>query len=261
MSIATTIFHAQTRSVEEVERALEKVFKAQNRPSVTRLEGTFSAVLARALDPNLAANYRYVICRPHPQSGWTPIIELGVRTVGLEARLSHALGGAAVFTVFVYGDGLSGYRLARNGVEVDRYTSDPTYLLDNADIPTEGEVSLEHPDPERERGHPERFADLLPEGTAPEDVTRVVLAPGWWERHDAEIATASTKTAASTEVASEGNSEEDDEEEIEEVDEIDRLRCIALALELWGPDEYPFAQELEDIPNKLVGPALLLGFA
>ncbi|GEM_PF-915755 len=278
MSIATTIFHAKTHSIEAVERALETVFKAQNRPAVMRLEGTFSAVLARALDPNLAANYRYLICRPHPQSAWIPIIELGVRTVGLEERLSRALGGAAVFTIFVYGDGLSGYRLARNGVEVDRYTSDPTYLLDSADIPAEreGEVRLEHPDQERERGRPERFADLLPEGTAPEDVWRVVLAPGWWEQHDAEVAAQAAEGGSAPEdngnsgqvaqssvnVQDDQNDQEgDQDDEEEEVDEVDRLRCIALALELWGPDDYPFAQELEDIPNKLVGPALFVGFA
>ncbi len=293
MSIATTIFHAYTTSLAAVERALEQVFAAQDRPRVTRLEGTFSAVLARATDIDLAANYRYLICRPRPGSPWTPIIELGVRTVGLEAQLSRALDGAAVFTIFVYGDGVSGYRLARNGSEVDRYASDPTYLLDLASIPsTNGEVSLAHPNPERERGRPERFADLLPEGTSPDDFARVVLAPGWWEAHDAALAAGSAAGEAPTDAATDevrdasgdgdipsdvndamevttadvddmddADDGEDDGEEEEVVDEVDRMRCIALALELWGPDEYPFAQELEDIPNKLVGPAILLGFA
>jgi len=44
------------------------------------------------------------------------------------------------------------------------------------------------------------------------------------------------------------------------VDEVDRMRCIALALELWGPTEYPFGQELEDISNKEVGPGIILAF-
>jgi len=308
MSIATTIFHAHTTSIAAVERALEQVFTAQDRPRVTRLEGAFSAVLARATDIDLAANYRYLICRPHPNAPWTPIIELGVRTVGLEERLSRALDGAAVFTTFVYGDGVSGYRLARAGAEVDRYASDPTYLLDLASIPrasANGEVSLAHPNPERERGRPERFADLLPEGTSPADFARVVLAPGWWEAHDATTSEGATDQSAETPGAAtmvgtanvaattepdesatdtvegarsvaavvdgadedanldeDGDGADDDEGEDEEVvDEVDRMRCIALALELWGPDDYPFAQELEDIPNKLVGPAIFLGFA
>ena len=300
MSIATTIFHAYTTSLAAVERALEDAFTAQDRPRVTRLEGAFSTVLAKATDIDLAANYRYLICRPHPGAPWTPIIELGVRTVGLEARLSRALDGAAVFTTFVYGDGVSGYRLARDGAEVDRYTSDPTYLLDLASIPrasADGQVNLTHPNPEQERGRPELFADLLPEGTSPVDFARVVLAPGWWEAHDAEMATgdaAGATTGQATDAqatsaedvadAAEAATDEDDNvrsainddaddvsrdagdtddegEEEEVVDEVDRMRCIALALELWGPDDYPFAQELEDIPNKLVGPAILLGFA
>jgi hypothetical protein len=44
------------------------------------------------------------------------------------------------------------------------------------------------------------------------------------------------------------------------VDEVDRMRCIGLALELWGPSEYPFAQELEDIANKDAGPTIALAF-
>jgi hypothetical protein len=41
---------------------------------------------------------------------------------------------------------------------------------------------------------------------------------------------------------------------------VDRMRCIALALELWGPTEYPFGQELEEIPNKAIGPGIILAF-
>ena len=52
--------------------------------------------------------------------------------------------------------------------------------------------------------------------------------------------------------------EDDDEEDL--VDEVDRMRCIALALELWGPTEYPFGQELEEIPDKVLGPGIILAF-
>jgi len=45
------------------------------------------------------------------------------------------------------------------------------------------------------------------------------------------------------------------------VDEVDRMRCIGLALELWGPSEYPLAQEPEEIPNQVAGPAIALAFA
>ena len=33
------------------------------------------------------------------------------------------------------------------------------------------------------------------------------------------------------------------------MDETDRMRCIALALELWGPSEYPFAQNAGGYPQ------------
>ena len=35
-----------------------------------------------------------------------------------------------------------------------------------------------------DRGHPDRFADLLPSGTEAEDFARIVLRPGWWEEYD-----------------------------------------------------------------------------
>ncbi len=93
------------------------------------------------------------------------------------------------------------------------------------------------------RGRPERFADLLPAGTTAQDFARVVLAPGWWETHDAGAA---------------GAAPDDDDDEL--VDELDRMRCIALAFELWSPDDYPLTQELEDLPNKLIGPAIALAW-
>jgi hypothetical protein len=101
------------------------------------------------------------------------------------------------------------------------------------------------------RGRPERFADLLPQGTTPADFTRVVLAPGWWERHDAGSDAAPAPTLST-------DDDEDGEDEL--VDELDRMRCIALALELWSPDEYPLTQDLEDLPNKLIGPAIALAW-
>jgi hypothetical protein len=253
MSQATTIFHVYDREPEAVERALAEVFAREDRPTVLRLQGTFSGVLAKAVDPGLAANYRYLICRPHPDSKWTPVLELGTRTDGLDVELSHRLGGAAVFTVFVYGNAVSGYRLARGGVEVDRYVSDPTYFATDEDAETTGEkatssTSGSPQDFEVERGHPERFADLLPGDTIPEDFVRVVLRPGWWE--DFEATTGYGPTASA-------EAQQDDEEL---VDEIDRMRCIALALELWGPTEYPFSQELEEVSNKDVGPGIILAF-
>ena len=245
MSTSITVLHIQGQRPEVVEDALTEIFSREERVRVLRIEGTFSAVLARATDPELEAGFRYLILRPHPSSSWTPVLELGNRTEGLDAELSQALGGCAVFTTFVYGDVVSGYRLARAGAEVDRYLSDPTAVAgdkDTDDVPPPAARELE--DVEAVRGHPDRYADLLPSGTAPEDFVRVVLRPGWWEQHDAD----STRGGA------------DDEEE-DVVDETDRMRCIGLALELWMPEEYPFAQEPEDIPNKVAGPAIAVAFA
>ena len=243
MTQATTIFHVYDRDTEAVERALTEVFAREGRPSVLRLQGTFSAVLAKAVDIDLSANYRYLLCRPHADSKWTPLLELGTRTDGLDVELSRQLDGAPVFTVFVYGDAVSGYRLARGGNEMDRYSSDPTYFITDEEA--------ERPDYEAERGHPERFADLLPGDTDAADFVRVVLRPGWWEDFEATTGYAVNSPASS-------DAEEGDEEDL--VDEVDRMRCIALALELWGPAEYPFGQELEEIPNKDVGPGIVLAF-
>jgi len=255
MSTATTALHVRGRGPEEVERALEAIFAREGRPRALRLQGTFSAVLARALDPDLDASYRYLILRPPAGAAWTPLLELGNRTEGLDRALSQDLDGAPVFSAFVYGDGLSGYRLARDGAEIDRYLSDPTYLAgagaeegDEAEGTDTGGVAAA--DPEAVRGRPGRFADLLPAGTSPEDFARVVLRPGWWEERDA---------AENAAVAAGGASGDAEEEDL--VDEADRMRCIGLALELWGPSEYPFAGELEEIANKDAGPALALAFA
>ncbi len=245
MSIATTIFHIQGRTPEQIEAALSAIFTREERAQTLRVEGSYSAVLARVDDPALAAAYRYLALRPHGASDWTPLLELGARTEGLDAELSSALAGATIFTVYQYGEVISGYRVTRAGVEVDRYCSDPTAFAGEESIGEEDSDAAR--DDEALRGHPERFADLLPEGTAPEDFVRVVLAPGWWERHDAGA-------AAAPAVADEAGDEE-------LVDEVDRMRCIALALELWSPDDYPLTQELEDLPNRLVGPALALAWA
>jgi hypothetical protein len=241
-----------------VEDALTAVFAREERPRALRLEGTFSAVLARATDPALDAAYSYLIARPHPAAQWVPVLELANRTEGLDTALSAALEGAAVFTIFVYDDGLSGYRLARDGVPVDSYTSDPTYFA-------EGPVPAERL--EEQRGHPERFVDLLPPGTAPADFTRVVLRPGWWEEQEAGQDVNLTPRPATADGAAEElegtgqGGEAAGGEESWLVDEADRMRCIALALELWGPADYPFAGDLSDLPNKLAGPAIAVAFA
>ncbi|HKS69591.1 MAG TPA: hypothetical protein VJQ45_04190 [Ktedonobacterales bacterium] len=255
MSTERTVVHVYGQGPEAVERALGTVFANEERASALRLEGTYSAVLRRATSPDLAAGYRYIILRPHAPSQWTPVLALGNRTVGLEAELSRLLGGAPVFSTFVYGDTVSGYRMARDGAEVDRYLSDPTFFMEAEDG---GEAPHEAAGPaldmlaEAERGHPERFADLLPAGTAPEDFWRVVLAPGWWEEREGTAEAQPQQPAAG-----EGDAGDEDEEL---VDEEDRMRCIGLALELWGPQEYPLAQEPEEIPDNAAGPAIAVAF-
>jgi hypothetical protein len=270
MAYGITALHVRGAAPEGVERALTALFADEGRAVALRLEGTFGAVLRRLTDPTLEAAYRYLICRPHPSSAWTPLLELGARADGLEAALSRALGGAEVFAVFAYGDGLSGYRLARGGALLDAYASDPTYFATEP-LPA---AAIEE-----RRGHPERFADLLPAGTAPEEMARVVLRPGWWEAYDAAalapgaLTPGPSPTAAgegSQRATGEGGEEQDevrDEEEEEEmedvVDEVDRARCIALALELWSPTEYPFARdadELAELPDRAVGPATALAY-
>jgi hypothetical protein len=228
-----------------IEDALSAIFTGEERARVLRLEGSYRSVLARLTDPDLEAAYRYLICRPHAGSLWTAVIEAGMRTEGLDIELSRALDGAAVFSAFVYGEDVAGYRLARQGALVDRYLSDPTYFAE--DDPPAGEI-------ERDRGHPERFADLLPTGTTPEDFVRVVLRPGWWEEHDA--ATAGTPDPSRSVAA---NVADPDNEGM--VDEVDRMRCIALALELWEPAEYPFTEELETLENGTVGPVIAVAYA
>jgi hypothetical protein len=252
MSTSITMIHVRDKDPGAVEQALESIFAGEERPRRLRIEGTFSACLSRLDGVSPEASYRYLICRPPADSSWTPVLELGNRTDGLELELSRGLHGATVFTVFVYGDLISGYRLARSNQYVDRYTSDPSILQSESSDSEESNGEAEKSPPattgidnyERERGHPERFLDLLPAGTSPEDFTRIVLRPGWWEEAELEAA------------APEG---EEAGELVDVVDETDRMRCIALALELWGPTEYPFAQDAEDIPNK-VGPAIALAF-
>ncbi len=243
MSTSITVLHVHRHTPEEVEHALAAVFAREERARALRLEGTYAAVLARAIDPELAASYAYVILRPHLAARWTPVLELGNRTEGLDVEISRLL---------------SGYRLARRGAEVDRYASDPTALHDTAqDAAEQAEPSeFEPSEPaqlEAWRGHPERFADLLPPGTAPEEFARVVLRPGWWDEHDAAATPAPGDDEAAT------AAEDDDAEGI--VDETDRMRCIGLAIELWGPSEYPFAQDPEEIPNKVAGPAIAVAYA
>jgi hypothetical protein len=180
-------------------------------------------------------------------TGWTPFIELGLRAEGLDVELSQALRGAVIVAVFTVGGIVSGYRVVREGAEVDRYVSDPT-AFEEADRDT---PALSADEIEALRGRPERFADLLPDGTAPEEFMRVVLTPGWWEEHD-------TAGEMAGEEASGGGDAGDEGEEL--VDEEDRARCIGLALELWAADSYPLAGDLEDVPNNVAGPAIALGW-
>ncbi|HKV85852.1 MAG TPA: hypothetical protein VJN88_14965, partial [Ktedonobacterales bacterium] len=238
------------RSPLDVERALTAIFAREGSDARLRIEGTYSAVLARLTAPTLEAGFRYLIARPHPAAPWTPVLELGERANGLDIALSRELAGCDVFTATAYGQVFAGYRAARGGALLDQYCSDPTVSRDeDVDAADSGErvddgVSADL------RGHPERFADLLPADTSPEDFARVVLRPGYWEQVESEQGSGGVPTA-----------QEDNEEGDEIVDEVDRMRCIALALELWGPEEYPFACEPEDIPNATVGPAVALAFA
>ena len=256
MSEISTIFHVYGHDADAVERALTDIFTGEGRSTALRLEGTFSAVLARVtdpdLDPDLDAAYRYLILRPHDTSRWTPVFELGNRTEGLDVELSRTLDGAPVFTIFEYGETVSGYRLARGGALVDRYISDPTWLEDDEQEGT-GAAPEPPPDLEALRGHPERFADLLPPDTAPEDFARVVLTPGWWEDY---VASTGEATSEATSMETSANKTTDDEM----VDERDRMRCIALALELWSPIEYPLTQDTDDISNKEAGPGIVLAY-
>jgi hypothetical protein len=266
MATSLTVVHVQGHGPSEVEHALEAIFAAEERPRLLRIEGSFSAVRERLEAAAEKARYRYLICRPAAGSAWTPVLELGNRTIELEGRLSDQLNGCAVFTIFVYGDVISGYRMARAGMEIDRYTSDPTIFgagTEDAEepgsSPTEQEASYE-----LERGHPERFADLLPPGTSALDFSRVVLQPGWWQ--DQILAAAADshdlEAAADTEVQHDMEPDAPQGEDLTLlVDEVDRMKCIGLALELYGPTEYPFSQDLEDIPNRLVGPAIALAFS
>jgi hypothetical protein len=250
MSTVSTILHVYGYDADTVERALTTIFTGEERQTTLRLEGTFSAVLGRLTDPDLDAAYRYLICRPHDLSRWTPVLELGNRTEGLEVELSRLLDGAPVFTIFEYGETVSGYTLARGGVVVDRYLSDPTWRDDEEENAREhgGEHGRPMPDLEALRGHPERFADLLPPDTASEDFARIVLAPGWWDDY-----------VESTGEANPADQEaQRDEDEL--VDERDRMRCIALALELWSPTDYPLTQDLDDLANRAVGPGIILAF-
>ena len=241
MTTATTVLHLRERTPEQIEEALAAIFAREGRAQTLRLQGTYSAVLGRLTDPAQEAPYRYLILPTPPSSLWTPLLELGNRADGLDRALSAELGGCALFALFVYGEVVSGYRFVRDGVEQDRYLSDPDEFA--AMESSEGDDTPAVGDVEACRGDPARFADMLPPDAPPEEFARVVLRPGWWEDH--------------------GRENQDDHEASDEdlVDETDRMRCIGLALELWGASEYPFAGELEDGAEKGRSPAVALAFA
>jgi hypothetical protein len=237
MTMATTTLHLRERAPEQIEEALGAIFAREGRAQTLRLQGTYSAVLGRLTDPALEAPYRYLILPTPPGCQWTPLLELGNRADGLDRALSAALDGCAVFALFVYGEVISGYRFVRAGMQQDRYLSDPEEFaaMESAegDEAAAGDVAAL-------RGDAARFADLLPPDAPPEEFARVVLRPGWWEEH-------------------ERNGGETPDEEL--VDESDRMRCIGLALELWGANAYPFAGEVEEAPNNGCSPAVALAFA
>lgn len=240
MSDATTIIHIKNQAPDAIERALDNVFAVEGLKHAPRVEGTYSAVLEHVTSPDADTAYRYLLLRPS-QTGWTTLLELGLRADGLDVELSRALGGATIVSLFQYDEIVSGYRIVANGEEIDRYLSDPTAFDEEAMNDSAAPAPLTPAEIEATRGRPERFADLLPFGTTPQDFARVVLRPGWWEEHDANpVAPGSDNT--------------------DPVDEIDRARCIGLALELWASNEYPFAGELEDIANRDAGPAIALAW-
>ncbi|HKV84487.1 MAG TPA: hypothetical protein VJN88_08025, partial [Ktedonobacterales bacterium] len=115
MSAAITILHVRERSPLDVERALTAIFAREGSDARLRIEGTYSAVLARLTAPTLEAGFRYLIARPHPIAPWTPVLELGERANGLDIALSRELAGCDVFTATAYGQVFAGYRAARGG--------------------------------------------------------------------------------------------------------------------------------------------------
>ena len=87
MSIASTILHIQGRAPEQIEATLTNIFTREERPSALRVEGSYTAVLARVDDPEFDAAYRYLLLRPHGAGAWAPLLELGQRTEGLDVEL------------------------------------------------------------------------------------------------------------------------------------------------------------------------------
>jgi hypothetical protein len=243
MTTATTALHLRERTPEQIEEALAAIFTQEERVQTLRLQGTYSAVLRRLTDPAQDAPYRYLILPTPAGSLWTPLLELGNRADGLDRALSTELGGCAVFALFVYGEVVSGYGFARDGVEQDRYLSDPDeFAAMESSETADGDDAAAVGDVTAFRGDPARFTDLLPPDAPAEEFARVVLRPGWWEDRE--------------------RVDQDDQETPDEdlVDETDRMRCLGLALELWGANEYPFAGELEDGPDKGRSPAVALAF-
>jgi hypothetical protein len=247
MTTATTALHLRERTPEQIEEALAAIFAREGREQTLRLQGTYSAVLGRLTDPALEAPYRYLLLPTPTGSPWTPLLELGERADGLDRALSAELSGCAVFALFVYGEVVSGYRYVRDGAEQDRYLSDPAeFAAMESSETADGDEAPAVGDVEAFRGDPARFADLLPPDAPPEEFARVVLRPGWWEDRERE---------------NQDDHEASDEDSEDLVDETDRMRCVGLALELWGASEYPFAGELEDGPDKGRSPAIALAFA
>ena len=170
MTTATTVLHLRERTPAQIEEALAAIFAREGRAQTLRLQGTYSAVLGRLTDPALEAPYRYLILPTPSGYAWTPLLELGERADGLDRALSAELGGCAVFALFVYGEVVSGYRFTRDGVEQDRYLSDPdefaamesTESMEDDGAPATGDVATF-------RGDPARFADLLPPSAPPEE--------------------------------------------------------------------------------------------
>jgi hypothetical protein len=57
MSETTTVLHVRGQTPDAVEAALEAIFAGEERARVLRVQGSYSAVLARATAPELETSY------------------------------------------------------------------------------------------------------------------------------------------------------------------------------------------------------------
>jgi hypothetical protein len=229
MGLFTTVLHIYKTSQKDIVDALTKELSSRGLSKFNKL-----ADINDAISGGKKGAY-YLITQPH--GNWTTIIELNVNIDNpfylyeLTNTLSLRLNTIAL-SFHLHDEDVLYYNLDNKGNSLDGYNSNYQYFLDEP--ATRQEIISQRQDTKQ-------FSVVLPAG---KDINLLnsILCEGYWNAFD------------NNDLDEDGVPNDDKYF----IDELDRFERVGKYLEIYSPNEYPFANWLDHLDKLDVGHSYVL---